>query len=199
MHKRGGRKKEIGNRWYRHREERSDPEYKCNMTGLLRRLAMTDKKYLQHYPEEYITGKVTFFGREFIVTPDVLIPRLETESLVRRAREVQKAERFNSIVDIGCGSGNIGTSLADLAPEIIFLDISPDALAIAERNFRVHFPQKKAEFIVSDLLSKLPLQGESREDGRDFFPETKSPAFQAPSLQRGLNILFLANLPYIKG
>lgn len=43
------------------------------------------------YPEEYITGTVTFFGREFIVTPDVLIPRLETEGLVRGARRVLKA------------------------------------------------------------------------------------------------------------
>ena len=47
--------------------------------GLLRRLAMTDTKYPENYPEEYITGTVTFYGREFTVTPDVLIPRLETE------------------------------------------------------------------------------------------------------------------------
>ena len=64
----------------RHREERSDPERLSLYTGLLRRLAMTEKiKYSQDYPEEYIIGKVTFFGREFAVTPDVLIPRLETE------------------------------------------------------------------------------------------------------------------------
>lgn len=39
----------------------------------------------QDYPEEYLTGSVNFFGRDFSVTPDVLIPRLETEGLVRRA------------------------------------------------------------------------------------------------------------------
>lgn len=43
------------------------------------------------YPIEYITGKVNFFGREYSVTPDVLIPRLETESLVRRARDIIKS------------------------------------------------------------------------------------------------------------
>ena len=81
-------------------------------------------KHHKDYPEEYITGKVIFFGREFHVTPDVLIPRLETESLVRRAREAQKNLNFECIVDIGCGSGIIGTSLADLVDEVIFLDIS---------------------------------------------------------------------------
>ena len=46
------------------------------------------KKHPKDYPEEYVTGTVTFFGREFHVTPDVLIPRLETEGLVRRARKI---------------------------------------------------------------------------------------------------------------
>lgn len=78
----------------------------------------------QDYPEEYKTGAVTFFGREFHITPDVLIPRLETEGLVRRAREIQKVEKFDCIVDIGCGSGIIGTSIADITDEVIFLDIS---------------------------------------------------------------------------
>lgn len=130
----------------------------------------------ENYPEEYITGKVNFFGRDFVVTPDVLIPRLETEWLVRRARKIlQPTNQPTIVVDIGCGSGIIGTSVADLADEVIFLDISPAALAIAEKNFHSHFPDKKAQFIVSDLLENLPYikNQESR-------------------------ILFLTNLPYIK-
>ena len=88
-------------------------------------------------------------------------------------------------------------SCADLVDEVIFLDISPEALKVAEQNFRTHFPQKKAEFIVSDLLDKLPLQMEYREAGRDLVlgKKTKSPL---PPFAKGVSILFLANLPYIK-
>lgn len=108
------------------------------------------------------------------MTPDVLIPRLETESLVRRARQVVREESIKKIIDIGSGSGIIGTSLADLVDEVIFLDISSTALTIAEKNFRTHFPDKKAQFIVSDLLSNLPKFEENAE------------------------VLFVTNLPYIK-
>lgn len=112
------------------------------------------------------------------MTPDVLIPRLETESLIRRARQIlQSANKPTIIIDIGCGSGIIGTSVADLADEVIFLDISPAALAVAEKNFRTHFPEKKAQFILSDLLSVLPTSY--------LLPPTFS-------------VLFLTNLPYIR-
>ena len=133
-------------------------------------------KHPENYPEEYITWKVNFFGRDFIVTPDVLIPRLETEGLVRRARNILQSPITShqlpvTIIDIGCGSGIIWASCADLADEVIFLDISPEALEVAEKNFRTYFGEKKAQFIVSDLLENyLP-------------PE---------------NSLLLANLPYIK-
>ncbi len=88
---------------------------------------------LENYPEEYITGTVNFYGREYRVTPDVLIPRLETEGLVRRARQYFQHSntptlQHTTIVDIGSGSGIIGTSVADLADEVIFLDISESAL-----------------------------------------------------------------------
>ena len=83
---------------------------------------------LENYPEEYITGTVNFYGREYRVTPDVLIPRLETEGLVRHAREILKKKKYDRVVDIGSGSGIIGTSVADLADEVIFLDISEGAL-----------------------------------------------------------------------
>jgi methylase of polypeptide subunit release factors len=57
---------------------------------------------------------------------------------------------------------------------VIFLDISPEALEVAERNFRTHFPEKKGQFIVSDLLSNLP------------------------EFEKDTEVLFVTNLPYIK-
>ena len=133
------------------------------------------QKIPKDYPVEYINWKIAFFGRDFVVTPDVLIPRLETESLVRRARQIltKKWNQSNIVIDIGCGSGIIGTSVADLADEVIFLDISPEALAVTEKNFRSHFPEHKAQFIISDLISNIPILQDS-------------------------NPLFLTNLPYIK-
>lgn len=134
--------------------------------------------YPPNYPEEYIIWKTTFFGRDFVVTPDVLIPRLETESLVRRARQslqwTVNNKQWTIVVDIWTWSGIIWTSIADLADEIIFLDISQAALMVAEKNFRTHFPDKKAQFIVSDLLWELP------------------------ELSKNNNILLLTNLPYIR-
>jgi release factor glutamine methyltransferase len=102
------------------------------------------------------------------------------------------------VVDIGCGSGIIGTSLADLADEVIFLDISPEALRVAEENFRTHFGEKKAQFIVSDLLGKLPLQMEYCEVERDLALEQGSSVTSWHLLKWATQTLLLANLPYIK-
>jgi methylase of polypeptide subunit release factors len=66
---------------------------------------------------------------------------------------------------------------------------------VTEQNFRSHFPEKRAQFIVSDLLDKLPLQREYREAGRDLVSEKKSPL---PPFTKGVTTLFLTNLPYIR-
>ncbi len=161
------------------------------------------------YPIEYIEWRVRFFGRDFIITPDVLIPRLETESLVRKARKILQHSntptlQHSIVVDIGCGSGIIGTSVADLADEVIFLDISPAALVIAELNFRTHFPEKKARFIVSDLLSNLLEKGgvtNEMSDGGLVLENIDTPIPLSQSdipISQGGRVLFLTNLPYIK-
>ena len=129
-----------------------------------------------NYPEEYITGSVSFLGRDFSVNPSVLIPRLETETLIKRARKILQESTIDTVIDIGCGSGIIGTSVAELADHIIFLDISPEALHTTETNFRKYFKEKKAEFILSDLL--YPVDGSQ--------------------IPHSWSILFLTNLPYIR-
>ena len=60
-----------------------------------------DQKYPKDYPQEYRDGVVRFYGRDFRVSPDVLIPRLETESLVRHARAYLKDHPHTRVADIG--------------------------------------------------------------------------------------------------
>jgi release factor glutamine methyltransferase len=150
--------------------------------------------YMQeNYPIEYIQGSVQFFGRDFVVTPDVLIPRLETEGLVRRAREIIRTKGIETVIDIGTGSGIIGVSCADLVDSVVFLDISEEALDIAKKNFQTHFPEKSAIFAVSDLLSGYQYQSEP-----PLIPPSQGGSETIPPSHYPANILFVANLPYIR-
>ena len=102
-----------------------------------------------HEPIPYIIGKTEFFGLEFIVNKNVLIPRPETELLVETAVAYAQSYPSPHIVDIGTGSGCIAVTLAIQLPQahIEAVDISPDALAIAQQNaqrlapHRIHFHQ----------------------------------------------------------
>jgi release factor glutamine methyltransferase len=85
-------------------------------------------------PLQHILGSQEFDGREFVVTKDVLIPRFDTETLLEEA--VRKAPQARRVLDIGTGSGCIAISLAHRLPhaQITAVDLSPDALAIAQHN-----------------------------------------------------------------
>ena len=99
-------------------------------------------------PLQYITGTQDFFGREFRVTPDVLIPRPETELLVEAALEVNAT----LICDVGTGSGCIAVTLlcerADA--RAVALDVSEAALRIARENAREQSVEDRIELMVSD-------------------------------------------------
>ncbi len=91
----------------------------------------------QEYPIQYIIGYTHFYDLKFKVTPSVLIPRPETEELVRKiVEDVKEINRPLRILDIGTGSGCIAVSLAKNLPDaIVFaLDISEEALKIAAEN-----------------------------------------------------------------
>src|SRR6202789_4171867 len=88
---------------------------------------------LQGKSTQYITGRQEFYGRDFRVTPDVLIPRPETEHLVEAA--IAHIHPRDLVVDVGTGSGAIAISLAlETAGHVFATDISTPALLIAEAN-----------------------------------------------------------------
>ena len=108
-------------------------------------------------PMQYISGTTEFYGLLFRVTPDVLIPRPETEHLVEKALEV--AARFDAprIVDVGTGSGAIAIALAHRLPQanITATDISGAALAIARENAEFNEVGQRIRFVEGDLLGAV--------------------------------------------
>jgi release factor glutamine methyltransferase len=90
---------------------------------------------LRGKPTQYITKRQEFYGREFAVSRDVLIPRPETELLVETILKLKPAPGV--VIDIGTGSGIIATTLAlELARPIVATDLSFDACAMAQSNAR---------------------------------------------------------------
>ena len=88
---------------------------------------------IQGQPTQYITGHQEFYGRDFRVTSDVLIPRPETEHLIEAA--LAKANAVQTIVDIGTGSGAIAVTLAlETKARVVASDISLAALGSAQQN-----------------------------------------------------------------
>lgn len=114
-------------------------------------------QHVQGLPVQYIIGSEMFYGRSFAVNPAVLIPRPETEELVQNILEL-KAQHFgeNQAVDycdVGTGSGVIATTLAleDRGSRVTAVDISEDALAVAEKN--VHSYDAGVTFVQGNLLA----------------------------------------------
>jgi len=103
-------------------------------------------------PTQYITGRQEFYGREFRVTPDVLIPRPETELVVETALEVGRGAR--RIVDVGAGSGAIAVTLQlETHATVYGTDISSAALAVAAENAKKL--GARVEFLCCDLMSAI--------------------------------------------
>lgn len=108
-------------------------------------------------PLQYIVGYQEFFKLSFEVTPDVLIPRPETELIVEAALELADGERSLSILDVGTGSGCIVISLLNELKQARALatDISPKALEVARRNARRHHVSARVTFSQAHSLASL--------------------------------------------
>ena len=119
------------------------------------------KRRAEGTPVAYLVGRKEFYSLAFRVTPEVLIPRPETEHLVVAAIDLLAALPAGAnplLADVGTGSGAIAVAIAKHAPaaRIVATDISPAALAVARQNAKDHGVHDRIEFIETDLLTSLP-------------------------------------------
>jgi len=111
----------------------------------------------QGEPLAYILGEKEFYGLDFRVTPDVLVPRPETEHIVEEVERLFKSDQAFRFADLGTGSGILPVTIATLFPraEGVAVDISPAALDIARENASNHSVQKRLTFLEGDFTTKL--------------------------------------------
>ena len=108
-------------------------------------------------PVQYIVGETEFYGLMLHVTPDVLIPRPETEHVVEVVLAKVERDAAVRICDVGTGSGAIAIALAAQLPraEVTAVDIAPASLAIATENAERHGVAGRIRFAASDLMGDL--------------------------------------------
>ncbi|MDR1970088.1 MAG: peptide chain release factor N(5)-glutamine methyltransferase [Candidatus Nomurabacteria bacterium] len=113
------------------------------------------ERRLAREPFAYILGKKEFYGREFVVTPNVLIPRPETEQVIEIVKKLFRKDSQPIILDVGTGSGAIAITLALELPDaqIFASDINDQALSVTKQNAKTL--GAKVNFIKSDLLQNI--------------------------------------------
>ncbi len=175
---------------YAHPEESVSEEIAERFQALIARRAAGE-------PTQYLTGKQEFWGLELEVTPDVLIPRPETEHVIevaldrlalREARagrpQMTSGEGF-LIADIGTGSGCLAIALAKELPKanIYATDISQEALVVARRNAVRHGVSKRIQFVECNFLDNFDHAA---------VHQSLSTSHQSPSFN-----LIVSNPPYV--
>jgi len=135
------------------------------------KLAKLLKRRAGHEPMSYIRGKTEFFGREFKITPAVLEPRPESETMLELLKKLPMSKK-PIIADIGTGSGALAITANLELPgsKVIAIDIDPKCLVVAQQNAKLH--KTAVKFLRGDLLSPIS------------------------NLQSPISVL-LANLPYV--
>lgn len=123
----------------------------------LKAFATLIKRRQEGHPIAYITGTREFWSRYFLVSPDVLIPRPETELLIDIAQQKFQPHQSLNILDLGTGSGAIAITLAleFKQANVIAIDSSASALTIAKENAK-RLNANNVEFISSDWFKNVP-------------------------------------------
>jgi len=149
--------------------------------------ALVDRR-ADRVPVAYLTGTREFYGLDFEVTPDVLIPRPETELAVEAALEALGAPGSSGrAVDVGTGSGCIAVAIAATRPDaaVVAVDRSRAALAVARRNARRHGVDDRVALVAGDLLTALsprrPVDGVVHPAGTSSDHRSDNPSDYRPS------------------
>lgn len=125
--------------------------------GFTERFNNLIERRVRHEPVAQIVGHREFWGLEFEVTRDVLVPRPETELIVEIALDIVDRSRPLSILDVGTGSGCLAVSLTVELPSarVIASDISPAALDVARRNAARHGVAERIYFVRSNMFDGI--------------------------------------------
>ncbi len=116
----------------------------------------------KRFPMAYVVGKKEFYGHEYYISPEVMVPRPESELLIDAVRSrLNNSEKgyFQelNIVDLGTGSGVLAITLALLFPRSLLwaVDVSPEALKVAQKNARLHRVDDRITFLEGDFWEAL--------------------------------------------
>jgi len=161
-------------------------------------------------PVAYLVGHKEFFDLDFMVDKNILIPSPDTELMIEEILKSTPLDKKISIADVGTGCGNIAITLAKHLPlaKIYAIDISKNALKVAQKNAKKHKTDKQIIFLNGNLLEPLPkkacpvrnssmnygnknARGERRLCGSDNFKSKN-----LNQISNGVNFI-VANLPYI--
>lgn len=152
---------------------------------------------LNRVPIAYIIGHKEFYGRRFHVSPSVLIPRPESETIIDLLKECYRPAH-KQLVDVGCGSGVLGITAKLELPKlsVTLCDISRHALTVTSKNANGH--KADVQILESDLLDSYPLQADIIVANLPYVDETweRSPeTAHEPSLalfadENGLELIY---------
>jgi release factor glutamine methyltransferase len=139
----------------------------------------------RHEPIAYIVGHREFWELDFEVTPDVLIPRPETELIVEGAIDLLRTNPPQQIVDVCTGSGCLAVALAREFPaaRVIATDISHAALGVARRNAERHGVADRVEFRLADVLTGVQARADLMVSNPPYVPASAAPALPVDVVQ----------------
>jgi release factor glutamine methyltransferase len=136
-------------------------------------------------PVAQIVGHREFWGLDFEVTRDVLVPRPETELIVEEALAFARERRLTHIIDVGTGSGCIAIAIASELPDvrITATDASLPAIEVARRNASAHGVQSRIDFHLGDVLSDVNGPAELIVSNPPYVPEAMAAHLQPEVVQ----------------